>query len=139
MIYRVLTPPPGFHPWRRLQNALVLSGRPQALALPPLLVLAPQTEEPRPPPPPYRWVLTPNGWSLGVEPESGPRAPEGDLLPSQSWLLLAWDWGPQPNLPIPPEYPRHKFRRASLELERVPGGLRWRWLDEEPYLLPEGL
>jgi len=39
VIVTVLTPPPGYHELRRFQNQLAGLGYPNALALPPLLVL----------------------------------------------------------------------------------------------------
>ncbi len=138
MIYKVLTPPPGFHAWRRLQNLLAASGRPMALSLPPLCVLGDEEALVRLPTGPLRWVRTANGWGLGQDDDTE-RAAFGSLAPSFSWLFLPWDWEDPPPLQLPDAFPQKKYRLALLHLEICRGGIRWYWVKEESYLLPVGL
>lgn len=138
MLYKVLTPPPGFHSWRRLQLQLASQGRPLALALFPLCVLGGPEAPVQVPAGPLYWIKSANGWSLGKNHEEG-RSAFGTLIPSPTWLIIPWDWGPQPTVGTPVEIPQKKYRLGLLELEAWPGGIRWHWLEEGPYLLPEGL
>jgi len=139
VIVTVLTPPPGYHELRRFQNQLAGLGYPNALALPPLLVLESDELPHYIPKVGLRWVKTRNGMGLGFQNEAPPYTEMGALFPSNSWLLMAWDWT-VPTIPIPELHlPSRKYRLAQLEIEKINLGLRWRWLSQTPYLLPEGL
>lgn len=133
MVWKVLTPPPGFHNLRRVQVELARKGRLQALALPPLWILGDQTAELSPPIRTGRWVRTPCGWGVGTK-DSLQKLPFGALAPYPAWLLLPWDWEALPPALEVPQLPYRKLRWALIEIQPHPAGLRWRWIDGGPYL-----
>jgi len=132
VFYSVLTPPPGFYDFRKIQSILFAKGHALALALPPLVVLGEGIVEPFEFPLGNSWSLGANGLCLGeVNPE--PVNPMPFLKAENAWVICPWDRCPCPELKPPEIIPQKKFTWGIIQLDSNEYGIQWKWLEQKAF------